>query len=121
LGVSINPQCRTVRVQLLHVPDCPLVERVRRTLQLSLARSGVVTMIEELEGLYASPTVLIDGIDVTGRPVAPEGLASCRLDLPTEEQVSTALDGRTGRDATVPACSDGPGIDGPDQVRSNPV
>lgn len=78
------------RVQLLHVPDCPLVEEVRGTLRQALARAGGEVRIEELEGDYPSPTLLVDGIDVvTGQPVAR--YRACRLDLPTEDQVVAAL------------------------------
>ncbi|KAH8645571.1 alkylmercury lyase [Tricladium varicosporioides] len=41
----------------------------------------------------SSLTILIDGFDVTGRPREPRNQASCRLDLPTEEQILVALRG----------------------------
>jgi hypothetical protein len=44
-------------------------------------------------GDYSSPTILIDGFDVTGRSPELRNLASCRLDLPTEEQILIALRG----------------------------
>ena len=44
---------------------------------------------EEIEGPYPSPTLLIDGIDVTGRDPGTE--PCCRLDLPTEEDILMAL------------------------------
>jgi hypothetical protein len=78
-----------VQIQLLHVPDCPLVDRVRATLRRSLAETTIRVMIEEIEGPYPSPTLLIEGHDVTGR--TPVFAPSCRLDLPTEEQVLAAL------------------------------
>jgi hypothetical protein len=78
-----------IRVQLLHVPDCPLVDRVRATLRTGLTKTTVRVMIEEIEGDYPSPTLLIEGKDVTGR--SPVSEPSCRLDLPTEEQVLAAL------------------------------
>jgi hypothetical protein len=78
-----------VRIQLLHVPDCPLVDRVRATLRGSLAKTTIRVMIEDIEGPYPSPTLLIEGQDVTGR--TPMSAPSCRLDLPTEEQVLAAL------------------------------
>jgi len=45
--------------------------------------------VEEVEGSYSSPTLLINGADVTGHPavVGP----SCRLDVPTEEEILIAL------------------------------
>ncbi|KAG4415548.1 hypothetical protein IFR04_011312 [Cadophora malorum] len=86
-------QPKTVQVQLLCVPDCPLVESVRSTLKKSLARVPVDHIVEVLVGDYSSPTILVNGFDVTGCPRAPEGQMSCRLDLPTEEQIIAALRG----------------------------
>lgn len=78
-----------VQIQLLHLPHCPLVDRVRATLRTSLAKTNVPVLIEEIEGPYPSPTLLIQGRDVTGRTAV--SAPSCRLDLPTEEQVLAAL------------------------------
>lgn len=78
-----------IHIQLLHVPECPLVGQVRATLRSSLSKANVRATIEEIEGPYPSPTLLIDGIDVAGRATAP-GLA-CRIDLPTQDQVIVAL------------------------------
>lgn len=78
-----------VHIRLLHVPDCPLVERVRATLRRSLSNTNVRVTIEEVEGPYPSPTLLVGGIDVTGR--TPAAGPACRLDLPTEDQVLGAL------------------------------
>jgi hypothetical protein len=80
-------------IQILHVPGCPLVDGVRRTLERCLATTDLNVNVEELEGPYPSPTVLINGVDPTGRP-APSG-ASCRLDVPTEEQIMAALNSIT--------------------------
>ena len=77
------------RVQLLHVPDCPLVEQVRPVVLRSLQTVGVDATVEEAEGPYPSPTLLIDGVDVTGR--SPGAGPSCRLDLPVEAQITGAL------------------------------
>lgn len=88
-----------VRVQLLHVPDCPLAGELRIALQHSLARSGLRVVSEELEGPCPSPTLLVNGVDVTGRAAGTE--PSCRLDLPSENQILAALiraaDERSGR------------------------
>jgi hypothetical protein len=80
-----------VQVTLLHVKDCPLVEAVRTTLHDALATTNIEAVIEEVEGPYASPTLLVDGQDVTG--ALSHDAMSCRLDLPTEAQVLTALKG----------------------------
>lgn len=105
-----------IRVQLLHVADCPLVGELRTVLQHTLARNGLRAQIEELEGPYPSPTLLVDGVDVTGRATGTE--PSCRLDLPSEEQILAALiraaDARPGRwvSSVDDALTGGSGTDG---------
>lgn len=87
-----HPEARSLgsRIQILQVPDCPLVENVVRLVEDCLARSGDTGVPDLRIGSYPSPTLLIDGLDVTtGEPVA--GSARCRLDLPTMEQVLAAL------------------------------
>jgi hypothetical protein len=79
-------------IEILHVTDCPLVGQVRETVARALARTDVEAEVRERVGDYASPTLLVDGVDVTGR--SPDARACCRLDLPTEEQVLTALRSR---------------------------
>merc|ERR1712093_217358 len=86
-------QRKSLQIQLLSVPDCPLVESARSALKNSLAQTHIDTVVEELVGDYSSPTILVDGFDVTGRPREPKNQASCRLDLPTEEQILVALRG----------------------------
>lgn len=78
-----------VTVELRRLSDCPLAERVRATLNQVAAETGVTVSLVEVEGSFASPSLLVDGADVTGRG-AEDGVA-CRLDLPTEEQVRAAL------------------------------
>jgi hypothetical protein len=85
----VNPAEGVARIEILRVPDCPLVGRVRETVDRALARVRVHAEVQELVGEYASPTLLIDGLDVTGR--RPAAGACCRLDLPTEAQVLAAL------------------------------
>jgi hypothetical protein len=83
----------SVQIQILHVPDCPLVGRVRETVRQALARRNLHAEVVELVGAYPSPTLLIDGHDVTGRPAPADqqACAACRLDLPTDQQVLAAL------------------------------
>jgi len=45
--------------------------------------------IEEVEGAFPSPSVVVGGSDVTGRSL--RGGACCRLDLPTDDQLRDAL------------------------------
>lgn len=79
-----------VRVQLLCVPDCPLAEQVRATLQECLRQTAIPVLVEELEGPYPSPTLLVHGVDVVTGTV-PSREACCRLDLPTRTQILDAL------------------------------
>src|SRR5262245_6193774 len=76
-----------VIVELRAVPDCPNVEATRRGLRACLADAGLsdaglnvagvpVTVIERT-GEYPSPSVLVDGRDVTGAD--PDGAAACVL------------------------------------------
>lgn len=84
-----DPPPAGLEVHILHVPDCPLVGRARADVEFALASIGATAVVEEIEGPYPSPTVLIGGVDVTGRPlgVGP----ACRLDLPTRAQIVSAV------------------------------
>jgi hypothetical protein len=77
------------RIQILRLPDCPLAGRLRGMVEWCVARSGVSATVEEVEGPYPSPTLLINGADVTGRR-AGSG-PSCRLDVPGKGQILAAL------------------------------
>ncbi|MGC1185167.1 MAG: hypothetical protein WBA31_08465 [Candidatus Dormiibacterota bacterium] len=79
----------SITVQLLHVPACPRVDTVRDMLRKSLATTDPGITFEDLEGPHPSPTLLIDGVDVTGHE--PARGPSCRLDLPTEDDIIAAL------------------------------
>ncbi|MGH7920071.1 MAG: organomercurial lyase [Candidatus Dormibacteraceae bacterium] len=89
LGEVGNTTPEVARIQILRVPDCPSIDQVRTTLQKVLAQLNVPAQVEELVGDYPSPTLLVNGRDVTGRPLG--GTSACRLDLPTEAQVIAAL------------------------------
>lgn len=80
------------RIQILHVPDCPLVDRVVQLVRECQVHTGDNEALDLRVGPYPSPTLLIDGLDVTtGEPTA--GAMRCRLDLPTREQILKALAG----------------------------
>ena len=77
-------------VQVLQVPDCPLVDRLLALIEECRAQIGVDLEVQMRVGQYPSPTLVVDGVDVaTGRPVSVA--ACCRLDLPTRDQVLAAL------------------------------
>ncbi len=82
-----------VHIKVLHVPDCVLLDGVLAVIDRSLTATGISAGIEEVVGDFASPTVLVDGADVTGRAVTAG--AACRLDVPSEAQVRAALVRRT--------------------------
>lgn len=78
------------RIQLLQVEDCPLVGDVIVDLESCLAALDLNEPVEVLVGDYPSPTLLIDGLDVTtGQPVT--GQPQCRLDRPSRDQILAAL------------------------------
>jgi hypothetical protein len=80
----------TLTIELWHVPDCPLVDRLRAALHACLHHTGITVPVHERQGSYPSPTLVINGVDVaTATP--PGGSVCCRLDLPTHEQIHTAL------------------------------
>jgi hypothetical protein len=79
-----------VRIQILHVPGCPLARPLRRLVNRCLSRSGLAAAVEDVEGPYPSPTLLINGADVMRGVVEPR--PSCRLDLPSARHILAALD-----------------------------
>jgi hypothetical protein len=76
-------------VQILHVPDCLLLPAAREAVDRAAASIGAQVHIDEVQGACPSPSVVVDGEDVTGRSLS--GGACCRLDLPTDEQLRRAL------------------------------
>jgi len=76
-------------VELRSVPDCPNLEASRSTLAACLAEAGLTVPIIERVGDYQSPSILIDGVDVTGAD--PNGPPSCVLRPPAATQIRAAL------------------------------
>jgi hypothetical protein len=79
-----------VIVELRAVPGCPNLDAARHLLRSCLAAAGLPAdgFIERI-GEYPSPSIVVDGADVTGAdPGAP---ASCVLRLPTAAEVLHAL------------------------------
>lgn len=87
-----------MKLQLLHVPDCPNTSVLRDRLQRLLAGRGDIVVEEQVirgtreaaaRGMNGSPTLLVDGVD----PFAASGLApsmSCRLYIDEAGTVSGA-------------------------------
>ncbi len=74
-----------MRIELLSVPNCPHVDAARRLLREYMTMLNIQAEIEEREGLFPSPTVLVDGRDLMGAPES--GAPACRLDIPTRERI----------------------------------
>lgn len=78
-----------MNIELLSVPDCPHVDRVRELLRTCLDSLGMQVEVVEQVGDFPSPTVRVDGVDIMGASL--ETGARCRLDLPTNEQILAVL------------------------------
>lgn len=80
-----------MRIELLASRGCPNAAAAKAAVAECLTALGIDVPIIERVGRYPSPTVLVDGIDVTGPDgETPEG-DTCRLDLPTAQQILDAL------------------------------
>ena len=80
-----------MRIELLSVPNCPHADFARHLLRDCLTTLHIQAEIQEMQGPYPSPTVLVDGRDVMGAPLS--SAAACRLDIPTRERIMAALGG----------------------------
>ena len=76
-------------VELRAVPDCPNVAQTRDVLLECLVEAGLAPNVVERIGDYPSPSVLIDGRDVTGAD--PDAPAACVLHPATADQIRAAL------------------------------
>jgi hypothetical protein len=85
-------------VELRSVPDCPNLEATRSTLAGCLAEAGLTVPVIERVGDYRSPSILINGADVTGAD--PDGPVACVLHPPTATQIRAALRSATGAATT---------------------
>ena len=78
-----------MKIEVLHVSACPHVDGARALLRECLAELKLDVPIEDKEGAYPSPTILVNGVDVMGAPVSQS--AACRLDVPTRHRLLLAL------------------------------
>ncbi len=93
-----KPYGSRVRIDVLHVPDCPNLERAVARLHEALDTAAVSASIHEIEiataqsaaevGMRGSPTILIDGVDAF-RSEPAEASLSCRL-FPTPDGLDGA-------------------------------
>jgi hypothetical protein len=84
-----TPDHTDVIVELRAVPDCPNLAGTRDRLTACLIEAGLPPTIIERHGDFPSPSILIDGVDVTGAD--PHRPAMCVLEPPTTQQIRTAL------------------------------
>ena len=106
-----------MRVELLYFPDCPNVNAAREQLGRALAEAGLPLRWTEYDVTsasapkrvrgFGSPTILVDGEDVSGAPSAEA--ASCRVYMGSEVRgvppLATILRALMSR--TIPANHDG--------------
>lgn len=76
-------------IELLYASDCPNVDAARMLLESCITELGLAVTFIDREVDYPSPTILVNGTDVMGRPASD--LPGCRLDLPTRERILEAL------------------------------
>ena len=88
-GIRQASAVAELRISILHVPDCPLVGKLRARLESALKDASSAALIEEIEGPYSSPTLLIDGRALPGFPL--EAHAACRIELPTQQEIVSAV------------------------------
>jgi hypothetical protein len=80
-----------MRVELFQFEGCPLAPAAYRLVRQCLIALGIPDPVLVRVGDWASPTVLVDGIDVM-RPAAALSTPSvCRIDVPTRGRVLAAL------------------------------
>lgn len=78
-----------VEVELRHVPGCPHTDAARAVLHECLTELRLDVAVQNKEGEYPSPTILVNGEDVMGAPASQA--AACRLDVPTRQRLLAAL------------------------------
>ncbi len=78
-----------MKIEVLHVSECPHVDAARALLSECLAELKLDITAEDKEGAYPSPTILVNGVDVMGAPASQS--AACRLDVPTRHRLLLAL------------------------------
>ncbi|MGH7583222.1 MAG: hypothetical protein ACREL5_08370 [Gemmatimonadales bacterium] len=93
-----------MRLELIYFQDCPHVAEARANVHAALVAAGMRMPVHEWDRddvaapphvrRYASPTVLVDGRDVSGDSAVSDA-ASCRAaGAPSAETILRALEGR---------------------------
>jgi hypothetical protein len=89
------------RAELIYFAGCPNVDASRDALRTALAAAGLPPVWLEWDQTeesapayvdrYGSPTVLVDGHDVTGAGPAPAGPSCCVRGAPESQAILAAL------------------------------
>lgn len=78
-------------IEIVYTAGCPLVDRLRSLVEDCLTELGGPWSVEVVTGLCHSPTLLVNGLDITtGRAIDVE-FPACRVDLPTRSEILAAL------------------------------
>jgi hypothetical protein len=78
-------------IEIVYVPGCTLVDRLRSLVEECVTEVGAPWPVEVVTGQCHSPTLLVNGLDITtGRAIDVE-FAACRVDLPTKAEILAAL------------------------------
>jgi len=81
-----------MRVELFQFQGCPLAPAAYELVRQCLMALDIPDPVLVRVGDWASPTVLVNGVDVM-RPAAELSTARvCRIDVPTRERVLAALE-----------------------------
>jgi hypothetical protein len=80
-----------MRVELFHYEGCPLAAAALQLVDECLGVLAISVPVLVRVGDYASPTVLVDGIDVMDPAAELSEVRACRIDVPTRERVLAAL------------------------------
>jgi hypothetical protein len=90
-GIRHDRGSWAMKVELLLAPDCPNAPAARTVLAACLHRLGLDVRVRERVGEFASPTILVDGVDIMTDVTGAPPTQACRLDLPTEARLLAAL------------------------------
>lgn len=78
-------------IEIVYVPGCALVDRLRSLVEESLAEVGAPWTVEVVTGQCHSPTLLVNGLDITTGRAIDVDFPACRVDLPTKAEILAAL------------------------------
>lgn len=90
-ALRAGPRLPPPSIQIAHVPDCPLREKLLWAVEQCLAEMDVRWPIDLIVADCASPTLLVDGLDITTGRSVELGVPSCRVSLPQGAEIQSAL------------------------------